>query len=253
VRDFVRVTRRRRPGPTPRSIERGPRRTGDVAASRQHRRWWRQTTGRREADYSRPTCGREGGDAAAINRRGRARVLLSKFYLPSQQVIHIISSMESKTSSPESSGSDPMDDLAILDRARWSVEASPFFDFGPWWYAPALATTLGSLALYGHSSEVDGPGFWLYLFGAGLAIACAIHDFYRRKLRPKVSMRSIAWNAATFFVVVPVYAIWAYTAKAKGSAGLPAWAILYWIATTAFFLAVRSLLSTYRKRTQSVL
>ena len=98
-----------------------------------------------------------------------------------------------KGSGPGSSTSpivDPAADLELLDRAKSTVPIDEFLDFGPWWYAPLLATLIGGLSLFG--ADVDSG--WNLAAGV-VAVAAggvvAIHDFKRRAVRSRPSKMGV--------------------------------------------------------------
>ncbi|NNE94628.1 MAG: hypothetical protein HKN24_01210 [Acidimicrobiales bacterium] len=139
---------------------------------------------------------------------------------------------------------DPQADLALLERARASVEFDQALDFGPWWYAPLAAAAIAAATLFSQ----DGSSGMLGL----VMIAClmlAAHDRHRRPVRPRPSARSamliVPFGLGTFVLI----GLWGTAVSSIGYDDfVPGWALLGWILTTALFLGIRAILSLVRDR-----
>lgn len=158
------------------------------------------------------------------------------------------STSNAESDSPALGPVDAAADLELLDRAKSRVDIDQFLDFGPWWYAPLLATVLGGFSLFGQ----DFSNLWNILFAvAGLAAGCAvsIHDFRRRAVRLRPTRRSAAF---VVFIVVISWMMVAAWGTAISSLGyerfVPGYAALAWGLTSAAFLGIRAALMAIRRQ-----
>ena len=137
---------------------------------------------------------------------------------------------------------DPAADLAMLDRAKSSVDLNPILDFGPWWYAPLFATMLAGLTLF--SQPEAGDWSFAYAFvGIATAIALPVHDFRRRKVRSRRSGHSFMIGFPIAMGAFAVVATWGAAVSAIGyERFVPGYAIIGWLITTGLMLVLRALL-----------
>lgn len=156
-----------------------------------------------------------------------------------------------KGSGPEPSTSsivNPAADLDLLERARSTVPIDEFLDFGPWWYAPLLATLIGGLSLFG--ADVDNG--WSIAAGV-VAVAAggvvAVHDHRRRTVRSRPSKRGVGFLALTLLIMWVIIAAWG---TAQSSLGIerfvPVYAALAWVLTSLVLLAIQQALLAIRRR-----
>jgi len=143
-----------------------------------------------------------------------------------------------ETTPQPSDGFDPQADLDLLDRAKASVGINNTLDFGPWWYAPLLATCVAGCSLFGRAGALTSA-LWGVL-GLTAAVAMAAHDYRRRTVKPKFSLQSAG---LLFGIVIISWAVVAAWGTAVSSTGyerfVPGFAILGWLLTTAVFLLIR--------------
>lgn len=134
---------------------------------------------------------------------------------------------------------DPRSDLDLLQRARSSVDMSHILDFGPWWYAPMLATCIAGLTLFSQTSSFLSAVV-IGLLGFGSGAFGAIHDFRRRTVRPKKSIRSTGFMAIIVLTSLFVISLWGTAISSLGyERFFPGYALLGWMLTTAMFLLIR--------------
>lgn len=160
--------------------------------------------------------------------------------------------MESKHTGPghrdESRVADPTSDLALLERAKSSIEEDQILDFGPWWYAPLIATLIAGVTLWGQ--ETDG-GWNLVAGVVGLLSggAVAIHDHRRRMVRPRKTVRGAALLAPVVVLTFATMAAWGTAVSTLGyDRFVPGYAVLGWVLTSLVLLGARTLLLTIRRR-----
>ena len=145
-------------------------------------------------------------------------------------------------------GVDAEADLALLSRARSSVVVDQTLDFGPWWYAPLLATLIGAATLMGESAA----GRWNFAF-AGAALLCgalvAGHDYGRRAVHARPSMRTAVVVAPIVIGIFGLLVGWGTALSTMGyDRFVPRWGLLFWAGTTCLLLLVRHLLHSVRRR-----
>lgn len=147
---------------------------------------------------------------------------------------------------------DAAADLDLLSRAKASVHTDLILDFGPWWYAPLLATTVGGLTLFGQAMNTASS----LVFGAVALLAggfMSVHDFRRRPVKSRPSMRGAGFLVAMVIVSWIVVGLWGTAVSSLGyERFMPGYALLGWALTTAFFLVVRSGLYAIRRRRPSL-
>lgn len=135
---------------------------------------------------------------------------------------------------------DPEEALKLLADSKASVPVNDLLDFGPWWYAPMLATSIGGLTLFGRGWDVTF-NVLCGIAGFGCGIYMAVHNYRSRKVRPRPTVRS----AGTLMIVVLiswiVIGLWGTAASTLGDDFLPWPAVGCWLATVAFFLGVRKM------------
>lgn len=143
---------------------------------------------------------------------------------------------------------DPASDLALLKRAKSSVALDQVLDFGPWWYAPLLATLIGGLTIFGNDvSEGTNRIAGVVAVIAGALVAW--HDYRRRPVRPKPSRRSAPLVAVVVVGLFVVMSLWGTAVSSTGFDRLfPGYAAVGWLLTTAVLLGVRSVLHVARKK-----
>ncbi|MEM9654085.1 MAG: hypothetical protein AAGA65_18470, partial [Actinomycetota bacterium] len=131
---------------------------------------------------------------------------------------------------------DPQADLDLLERARAAVDLDHALDFGPWWYAPLLATCLGAASL-ANQDFGNGTGLVFIAVGAMTGVVLMAHDFGRRKSCPRFSVRAAAITLVAAAVVLGIMALWGAAVSAVGTDGfLPVYAAVGWVFSTAVFL-----------------
>ena len=143
---------------------------------------------------------------------------------------------------------DPHSDMTLLKRAKNSVAIDYFLNPGPWWYAPATATLMGGVTIWGHN--VSRPGN-LLAAAAGLLAAAAVivHHFRTRVVKPKPSATGALLTLLTVFPTLAILGLWGSAASAAGIENFAPWyAGAMWIATTAFLLAVGAIFRSIRRR-----
>lgn len=157
------------------------------------------------------------------------------------------SKADSGTSSPRSV--DPAADLALLGRAKSVAHLDQFLDFGPWWYAPMLATTIGGLMLFG---QAVGNLFWNGAIGLVAVMAGAlvtVHDYRRRAVRSGPSTRGAGFLGLIVVLCWLIIAAWGTVISSLGyERFFPGYAVGGWALTTLVFLGVRAILLAIRSR-----
>lgn len=143
---------------------------------------------------------------------------------------------------------DPIADLATISSAKRNVAVDDFLNFGPWWYAPALATLMGGLSLFGQ----DFTDRWSVVYGAIGVLAgaiMAVHDYRRRRIRPKGSPVAFLLLIAMLVITWIAIGSWGTAISTIGYEDfVPTYAIISWMLTFAFFLVIRSCLHLIRQR-----
>lgn len=143
---------------------------------------------------------------------------------------------------------DPAADLELLDRARKNAVVDDVLDFGAWWYAPMIATMVGGLTLYGRG----GDDRWSLAYGLAAVVATivtVVHDYRRRKVRSRTTVTSIVYVVAVVLLLLLVTGLWGTAVSSVGYDDfVPGYAIVGWLLTTGFFLAVRAALTSFRRR-----
>jgi len=144
-----------------------------------------------------------------------------------------------ETTSNAGGSFDPQADLDLLDRAKSTVHINNTLDFGPWWYAPLLATCVSGLTLFGHAATTLSS--ILYLVAGSLAGAImGIHDYRRRTVRPKFSMQGAGLIVGIFIITWAMISLWSVAVYSVGyDRFMPGYAILGWLLTTVAFLVIR--------------
>lgn len=148
---------------------------------------------------------------------------------------------------------DPKADLELLERSKSSVAVNDVLDFGPWWYAPLLATCVGGLTLFGAAFGAPANiAFGIAGFGAGGIMA--VHDYRRRTVRPKFSRHAFGLLAGIFAIAWVTLGLWGTALSSIGYDDfVPFPAVAAWTLTTVMFLAVRQLCqSILQRRTAAV-
>jgi len=142
---------------------------------------------------------------------------------------------------------DPAADLALLGRARRSVDVDQALDFGPAWYAPLLALMVAGLSLAGPGEGAVQVGGWVV--GVSAAVLVAGHDQRRRRIRGRRSIRSAAFVLGQVICCWAIIAAWGTAISSMGVDDFVPWPALgAWAATTVVFLAIRALLVRVRRR-----
>ncbi len=165
--------------------------------------------------------------------------------------------MEIPTAGPSHSSEppelDPAADLDLLDRARSVVEVDQVLDFGPWWYAPLLATMIGGLTLFGH----DVTGFGTATAAGVVALLAggilAVHDYRRRSVRLRRSARGAGFLGLFVLVAWLIIGAWGTAVSSLGyERFVPGYAVLAWMLTTAALLGIRAGLQVIRSRRRAL-
>ena len=143
---------------------------------------------------------------------------------------------------------DPHSDIALLKRTKSAVAIDDFLNPGPWWYAPATATLMGGVTIWGHN--VSAPGNLLAAAAGLLAAATVVvHHFRTRTVKPKPSTTGALLTLLTVFPTLVILGLWGSAASAVGVDNFAPWyAGLMWIATTAFLLVVGAIFGSIRRR-----
>lgn len=136
------------------------------------------------------------------------------------------------------------------------ADVDVFLDFGPWWYAPGLATMIGGLTIY--SQDVSSAANIATAVVAGvISVVLAAHDYRRRSIRVGVgrpSGRSAILVGVILLVCWILLAAWGTAISSLGyERFIPGYAALAWVLTTGFLLGVRALLSVLRRRRRRVM
>jgi bacteriorhodopsin len=155
--------------------------------------------------------------------------------------------MENKTPNdpiPDTGEVDPEADLALLERARSSLELDQALDPGPWWYGPLAAAAIATATLAAHQGATAVLGVAIVV-----CLLLALHDRQRRPVRPRPSARSatlvVPFVLGAFFLM----ALWGTAVEAIGYEDfVPWWALVGWLITTALLLGVRAILAVLRER-----
>lgn len=139
-------------------------------------------------------------------------------------------------------------DLATLDRAKTSVDIDQVLDFGPTWYAPFFATMIAAVTLFSQ----PGAGDWSFVYatvGIVTGTTISVHDFRRRKVRQRPSVRSFVTTVPLILGSFVVLAAWGTAVSSIGYERLvPGYAIAGWLVTTSLLLAMRAALNAVRVR-----
>lgn len=140
-------------------------------------------------------------------------------------------------------------DLRLLERAKSAVQFDEVLDLGPRWYAPMLATMVGGLSLFGQGFS---SSFWNAIVGISAVAAggvMSVHDYRRRTVRSRPSIRGAVAVAVIVLICWAVVAAWGTAISSIGfERFVPTFAIVGWVLTTVFFLAVRAGLNAVRAR-----
>lgn len=131
------------------------------------------------------------------------------------------------------------------------VDLDAALDFGPWWYAPLLATSIGGLTIFGRD-VVDVTNIAI----GGLALVAlavvAVHDHRRRKVRLPMGQglgRSAVLHGLIVIVVLVLTGAWGTAISSVGyDRFVPFYAALGWALTTAVLLGIRVLFTVLRRR-----
>ena len=81
--------------------------------------------------------------------------------MTNRQLHDVVAVVETQSHRPETPSVDPAADLALLGRARRSVDVDQALDFGPAWYAPLLALMVAGLSLAGPGEGAVQVGGWV--------------------------------------------------------------------------------------------
>ena len=137
----------------------------------------------------------------------------------------------------------------LLDRAKSVVELDSFLDFGPWWYAPLLATTIGSLSLWSHDLW-SLAGLTLGATTITTAVVVSVHDYRRRLVQANTkSARGAIYLAAIVILVWVIIALWGTAISAIGyDRFVPTFAAVGWVLTCLALLGLRAALISIRQR-----
>lgn len=143
---------------------------------------------------------------------------------------------------------DAAADLKLLSRAKSEVEIDQFLDFGPWWYAPGLATVIAGGTLFAESLNNNwNVVMGLAALGAGTAVI--IHDYRRRGVRVQRSSRSFKLSAVVVVLMYLIVGLWGTAISSVGyERFVPGYAVLGWVITSLFFLGIRQVLMEVRRR-----
>lgn len=143
---------------------------------------------------------------------------------------------------------DPAADLDLLDRARSVVDLDQMLDFGPWWYAPLLATMIGGLTLFGQDvSGVTNVAAGVVALLA--AIIVAAHDHRRRPVRLRGSARGVGFLGLIIVLCWVIIAAWGTAISSLGyERFVPGYAALAWILTSMALLGIRLGFRAVRRR-----
>lgn len=159
--------------------------------------------------------------------------------------------MESTPSGSDRGAASAIDaaaDLDLLNRSKAVIDLDQFLDFGPWWYAPFLATMIGGLTRFGQAFSGVGNIFALVI-AAAAGGAVSLHDYRRRPVRARRTLRSFGYLLAIVVISWIIIGAWGTAASSMGyESFFPGWAAVAWLLTTAVLLATRSLLLVLRKR-----
>lgn len=137
---------------------------------------------------------------------------------------------------------DPQADLELLQRSKSAVAIDDVLNFGPWWYAPLLATCVGGLTLFGQDYDYALNALYA-IAGFGSGALMAVHDYRRRTVRPKFSFTSLGLIVGIVAIMWLTVAAWGTAISTIGYDDfviLPA--VIAWTITAAAFLAIRQIL-----------
>lgn len=149
-----------------------------------------------------------------------------------------------ESTNPEENQIDPEADLALLERARASLEVDLALDFGPWWYAPLAAAAVGTATL----ATQAGSRLALVVVVV-VCLALAVHDRQRRPVRPRPSARSATLMLPFVLGAFVLIGLWGTAVSAIGYDDfVPGWALVGWLLTTVLLLGVRSVMKALRER-----
>jgi len=143
---------------------------------------------------------------------------------------------------------DPAADLELLARARSEADIDQFLDFGPWWYAPLLATMIGGLTLFGRGFDTVGS---LLILAVALTAGGIVgaHDRRRRAVRLRPTRRGLGFLLIMIAFLWALMAAWGTAASSiDWDTSVPGYAAIGWALTTLTLLAVRTLLDVVRQR-----
>ncbi|NNE96311.1 MAG: hypothetical protein HKN24_09815 [Acidimicrobiales bacterium] len=139
---------------------------------------------------------------------------------------------------------DPKADLALLERARWSLELDQALDPGPWWYAPLAAAAIAAATLFSRNGSTGMLGLVMIA-----SLMLAAHDRYRRPVRPRPSMRSATLVVPIALGTFVLLGLWGTAVSTIGYDDfVPGWALLGWVLTTALLLGGRAIAGAVRDR-----
>ena len=169
---------------------------------------------------------------------------------------------------PQHGGSDlvdPLSHLALLNRSKTSPGWQEFLNFGPWWYAPLWATfvgglTLGQASLFDNTERISGDPSGGVVFetqaepvflivGLAAAIVLTVDSLRRRTVKSKPTAIGFLLTCAVVGIVAVAMASWSVAVAVVGYESFVfGWAVVAWLATSLFFLAVRSALGRLAER-----
>jgi len=137
---------------------------------------------------------------------------------------------------------DPVADLALLDQVKRNVERHDLMNFGPWWYAPVLATMAASLTLFNRGAEFAWEIAYLVV-AAGMLVLSVGHHYLRRNVRTRFSREGFGAMLVVAALCWLVTVAWGVAVSTLGyDAFVPGYAILAWFLTVGYFLAIRQVL-----------
>lgn len=143
---------------------------------------------------------------------------------------------------------DPAADLTLLERTRSDIEVDTALDFGPRWYAVAIAVVIGSLMLARSASTGTSQATFWALHAAAL-VTIAVHDHRRRSVRSWPTRRSLALFAIPLAVCGALFVAWGLVISWVGyDRFVPAWALVSFAVTAIVLAALRAALVTVRRR-----
>lgn len=123
----------------------------------------------------------------------------------------------------------------FVKRTKSAVAIDDFLSPWAWWYAPAASTLIAGFTLWGQNAN------WLAAAAGLLAAATVLVHYSRtRTVQPKTSLTGIALTILTTVLSLVILGLWTSVASTAGDNFAPWYAALLWVATTAFFLAMRT-------------